>query len=166
MRSRFLPIYIIFVLEIIAWAGLLAAVSRGQVKTQAREVRFIPLPEAEEPHDIKVENDDVFLSDRESILVYSLKDGHLRRRIGQRSQGPGEFIIGPLSLTVVDDRLIAGDIRRIIIFSLQGDYLGQVREPALLGPYNFLPVGSNFVGFAMERQEDGSFSAPMGYIYN
>jgi len=113
-----------------------------------------------------VENDDVFLSDRESILVYSLKDGHLRRRIGQRGQGPGEFIIGPLSLTVVDDRLIAGDFRRIIIFSLQGDYLGQVREPALLGPYNFLPVGSNFVGFAMERQEDGSFSAPMGYIYN
>jgi len=131
MRPRFLPIYIIFVLELIAWAGLLAAVSFEPVKTQAREVRIIPLPEAEEPHDIKVENDEVFLSDRESILVYSLEDGHLRRRIGRRGQGPGEFLIGPLSLTVIDDRLIVGDIRRILIFSLQGDYLGQVREPAL-----------------------------------
>lgn len=131
-----------------------------------KAIQVFLIPEAEAPHDIKAERGEVYIADEESILVYSLESGQLLRRIGKRGQGPGEFLIIPGRLAIISDRLIVGDMRRILIFSCQGKYLSQVREPALLADYNFLPVGSNFVGFARERQEDGSFSEPKGYIYN
>jgi len=128
--------------------------------------RVIPLRELEKPRQIRAENEQVYFVDDRDILVYSLADGRLLRRIGKRGQGPGEFMMGPLRLTVFPDRLVVGDFRKIQFFSHEGNYLGQMMEPGMIQRLPFLPVGKNFVGFPMEIREDGSLALPVGCIYD
>jgi len=128
--------------------------------------RIIPLPELEEPGQICVENGRVYVLDKRDIIVYDLKDGRLIRRIGKIGQGPGEFTMGPLRLTVLSDRLVISDFRKIKFFTLDGEYTSEIKEPGFMGFYPFLPIGKNYVGFPMERRDDGSLSPAAGCIYD
>jgi hypothetical protein len=131
-----------------------------------QETRIIPLREVEDPRQICAENGKVYIVDKRDILVYDLKDGRLITRIGKIGQGPGEFVMGPLGLTVYPDRLVVKDLRKIKIFTLGGVYSGEIKEPKSMGYYPFLPVGNNFVGFPMETREDGSLAPPSGFIFD
>jgi len=149
---------------IAAWAGLMTSMA-GAIAQEAQE-RIIPLLELEKPRQICAENQQVYIVDDRDILVYSLSDGRLLRRVGKPGQGPGEFRMGPLRLTIFPDRLVVGDIRKIQFLSHEGNYLGQVREPGMIQRLPFLPVGKNFVGFPMEIRDDGSLALPVGCIYD
>jgi hypothetical protein len=152
--------------------GAVIVVEPGFIASQTRAIRLeagrriIPLPELEKPRQIRVENQQVCFVDERDIVVYSLADGRLLRRIGKRGQGPGEFMMGPLRLTIFPDRLVVGDVRKILFFSHDGSYLGQVMEPGWMGFHPLLPVGKNFVGFPIERRDDGSLGPPTGCIYD
>jgi len=155
------------VLGAVIMIGLGLTASQAEAVGQEAGHRIIPLPDLEKPRQIRVENQQVYFVDDRDILVYSLADGRLLRRIGKRGQGPGEFMMGPLGLTIFPDRLVAGDFRKILFFSHDGSYLGQVMEPGMIHQLlPFLPVGKNFVGFPMERRDDGSLALPVGCIYD
>jgi len=128
--------------------------------------RIIPLHELEEPRQVCVEGGRVYIVDKRDILIYDLKDGRLRARIGRIGQGPSEFAMGPLRLTVLSKRLVVKDLRKIKLFTVDGEYLGQIGEPESMGFYPFLPVGGNFVGFPMERRSDGSLAPAAGSIFD
>lgn len=140
--------------------------SVADVDPQIRGTRIIPLPEAELPRQICVEKDRVYVVDKQNVLVYDLETGRLRTRIGKIGQGPGEFDMGPIRLTVFPDRLVIKDIQKIEIFTLEGAYSGEIREPESMGIYPFLPVGKNFVGFPIEISDDGSRVSAVGCIYD
>jgi len=129
-------------------------------------IRSIPLPEVEDPNQICVEKNRVYISDKRAVLVYDLKKGGLLTKIGKIGQGPGEFAMGPLGLTLFSDKLVVADVRKIKYFSAEGKYLSEVLMPPNMGPYPFLPAGKNFVGFPVEYREDGSPPAAPGWIYN
>jgi hypothetical protein len=131
-----------------------------------QETRILPLNELEDPRQICVENGRVYIVDKRDILVYDLKDGRLIMRIGKTGQGPNEFVMGPLRLTVFPKRLVVKDLRKIKLFALDGEYLDQIIEPESMGFYPFLPVGDNLVGFPMERRPDGSLASAVGCIFD
>jgi 6-bladed beta-propeller len=141
-------------------------VSAATTSVQRDSTRIIPLPELEHPSQICAEGGRIYILDARDIIVYDLKDGRLLMRIGKRGQGPGEFTLGPGRLTVFSDRLVIEDFHKIKFFTLDGEYSSEIREPSFVGPYPFLPVGKNFVGFPMERRDDGSLSPAAGCIYD
>ncbi|MDD8025008.1 MAG: 6-bladed beta-propeller [Acidobacteriota bacterium] len=127
--------------------------------------RVIALPELENPLQIVVEKGKAYFADERDILVYNLADGRFLKRFGKRGQGPGEFLMGPGSMTVVADQLVVGDFRKIKIFTLDGVYITQIQEPTSMR-FDFLPVGRNYVGFPLVRNSDGTYSVPSGQIYD
>lgn len=117
----------------------------------------IPLPEIEEPGDVRVEHGRVYIQDKRDIAVYSFDDGRVLRRIGRAGQGPGEFAY-LAGFSVLSDRLIAFDISKALYFSLEGEYISQMVPPRQVMAYPFLPVGDHFVGVPLEIQDDGTLT--------
>ena len=128
--------------------------------------RVIALPELESPRQIVVEKGRVYFVDRRDVVVYYLSDGLFLKKIGMLGQGPAEFTMGPSRLAVLGDRLIVEDFLSFECFNLEGIHIGGVKEPDLMGFYPFLPVGRNFVGFPMIRDDAGSLAGPSGRIYD
>jgi len=129
----------------------------GGVFDENQPPRVIPLPEIEEPGDVRAEHGRVYIQDKRDIAVYAFDDGRFLRRIGRAGQGPGEFTY-LAGLAVLPDRLIAFDIHKALFFSVEGEYLGQIVPPSQVMAYPFLPVGDHFVGVPLEVQDDGSLS--------
>jgi len=128
--------------------------------------RIIALPEIGSPRQIVVEKGRVYFADRRDVVVYNLSDGRFLKRIGKRGQGPGEFDSSPSRLSVLGDRIIVKESRGLECFNLEGIHIYARREPDLIAFYPLLPVGRNFVGFPMIRNDDGSLAAPSGRIYD
>lgn len=142
--------------------GLGSLGASGPVKDD--QGRIVPLWEVEEPFQICVENGRVYIVDDKALLVFEYTTGRLLTKIGQPGQGPGEFTMMPLSLNICGDRLVIRDMRRVLFFSPEGEFISQMREPeAMLLP--LLPIGKSYVGFALRRLIDGSFTA-VGCIYD
>lgn len=145
--------------------GILCFFSSGSAYSVQSE-RIIALPELERPHQIVVEKGRVYFVDRRDVVVYNLADGRFLKKIGKLGQGPGEFTRGPRRLSVLGDRLIVKDVFSSECFNLDGIHTGEIKEPVLIAFYPFLPVGRNFVGFPMLRNDDGSIAGPSGRIYD
>jgi hypothetical protein len=127
--------------------------------------RVIVLPELERPTRVVVERGVAYIADVRHIVVYDLRDGRLLRRIGRLGQGPGEFADGPRHLSILGDRLIVQDMGHADCFNLDGVSVGEIKYPGSMGFYPVLPVGRNFVGFPIIRDDDGSL-LPTGRIYD
>jgi len=146
--------------------GLALSAHPGVAAAGEEVPRIIPLPEVEKPRQVCAEHGRVYVVDNRNIVVYAFEDGRFLRKIGRIGQGPGEFRIGPGRLTVLDDRLAVRDMHQVIFFSISGDYLSQVKEPAFTGFFPYLPVGKNFVAFPNDVRQDGSFAPPTGCVYD
>ena len=131
---------------------------------QGDRSRIIPLPEVRNPLQIKVENGRVYIIDEHDFVIYDFASGRFLRRIGKSGQGPGEFTLAPEWITIFPDRLVVGDMRKVLFFSPEGEYLGQMREPGNMR-HHLLPLGKNFIGFANQYLNDGSSTA-VGCIYD
>jgi len=126
--------------------------------------RIIQLQEVKNPSKIRVEKGRIYIVDGYDLIIYDLSSGRMLRKSGKRGQGPGEFTYIPESINVFPDRLVVGDMQKILFFSPEGEFIDQMRLPGLMR-YAFLPVGSNYVGFPVRRQDDGSSTA-IGCIYD
>lgn len=144
--------------------GILCIFSSGLAYSGQTE-RVIALPELESPRQIVVEKERVYFVDRRDVVIYYLSDGLFLKKIGKLGQGPGEFTMGPSRLAVLGDRLIVQDLRSSECFNLEGIRIGGNNDPDPIAFYQFLPVGRNFVGFPMLRNDDGSLAGPSGRIY-
>lgn len=153
------------IIAVAAVLALAALAPSAPGSSQAPATRIVPLPEVEMPRQIRAEGGRVYIVDKKDLIVYDFETGRLLRRIGKPGQGPGEFTMGPNGVTVLPDRLVLTDIRKILFFSSDGAYLGQVMEPGFMGIYPYLPVGGRFVGFPRERREDG-IGPPVGCIFD
>jgi len=127
--------------------------------------RVIPLPELEEPSGVRAEHGRVYIQDKNDIAVFSFDTGRFMRRIGRRGQGPGEYaMLG--GFTVLEDRLAVVDIAKMLFFSLEGEYLGQLDVRRRSYYYPYLPVGKHFVGVPLEVRDDGTIARQAGVIYD
>jgi hypothetical protein len=154
-----------FIFTLAVLFGILCIFSIESADSCQRE-RIIALPELESPRQIVAEKGRVYFVDRRDIVVYYLSDGLFLKRIGKLGQGPGEFNGGPSRLSVLGDRLIVKDLRSYECFNLKGIHTGGIKEPESIAFYPFLPVGRNFVGFPMLRNDDGTLAGPSGRIYD
>lgn len=105
------------------------------------------LPEVLNPESIAVGGDQLYISDQSTVLLYSLKDFKLIKKIGRQGQGPGEFKHSP-RIAVFPDHLVANCFGKVLFFSRDGNFIKE-RNTGLIS-YVY-PVGDNFVGITLRR---------------
>lgn len=112
--------------------------------------KVIPLAQLEKPNSITVDKDHAYITDQETISIYSLKDFKLKKTFGKKGEGPGEFKLLPqdkigLRIVVNNDYIIVNSINRLSFFTKAGEFKDRVN---FIDPVQFLkPLGTKFVGF-------------------
>jgi len=113
----------------------------GSSKNQPR---IIPLPEIESAGNVRAEFGKVYIEDKTNIAVYSFETGRFLKHIGRSGQGPGEFTL-LTSFYLTEGRIVAEDLGKTLLFSPEGDYLGQIIPPSRVMVYPYLPALLSFV---------------------
>jgi hypothetical protein len=99
------------------------------------------------PDSLRVDNDDLYVAQGTTILVYSLKDFSITRKFGKAGFGFGELRRGvewPNLIRVYNDHILVETENKLVYFNKEGTPLKEIRKPR--DTAIFLPVGNHFVG--------------------
>ncbi|MCU0286301.1 MAG: 6-bladed beta-propeller [Acidobacteria bacterium] len=115
--------------------------------------KTVELKNLQNPHQILVDNNQVFIADIPTVLIYSLDNFNLLKSFGKKGEGPGEYGgIGYIVINIDQKYLYVSSKGKICYYNRQGDYLME-KKKGMAGSYT--PVGQNFVayGLAFNREE-------------
>ena len=105
--------------------------------------RVVPLPEVIRPHDISVDNNQLYICEHEEISIYSLKDFKLIKKFGKKGEGPQEFK-SAVHVNCQSDHLIVESIGKLSFYSKTGEFRDEIKNSSLF-IRSFVPVGNQFV---------------------
>ncbi len=100
------------------------------------------------PKTIAIEGNQMYITELDSIFLYSLKDFKLQKKFGKSGEGPGEFRVNPfrhITLYALPDSILVDSVGRISFFSRDGKYLKELKAPIYGG---VIPLGKKFIGYA------------------
>jgi len=111
-----------------------------------------------DPTSITVDGSDIFITEKESVSIYSLEDYSLVRRFGKAGDKPGEFSLLP-HLTAYPDFLLIGNMGKLSFFTRTGDFIRDIRIPFRYFYMYFpmLPVEENYIGCNIAKNQEGKF---------
>jgi hypothetical protein len=112
-----------------------------------------PLPEIMNPTIIVVNENKLYISDRYSIIVYSLDDFSILHRFGKKGDGPLEFRYLPF-LYFFDEKLWVKSGNKIIIFSKEMKLIKEMRVPIPI--MRICPFGDNYLLEHFEYEKNSS----------
>jgi len=107
-----------------------------------------------EPEAIKIAAGELYIVEKASVLVYSLRDLSLSRKIGRQGEGPGEFKETDYwynTVTVLPDHIFVDGYDKAVRFSRDGRLLVEMKKP--VGISKMVPVGANYAGLRLEHIE-------------
>jgi len=91
------------------------------------------LREVVKPEMMLVKNNKLYVLEKTSIFIYSLKEFHLLKKLGRQGEGPGEFIARPfgppMTLSFYLDYLAVNSNNKMSYFTLDGDYVKEEKCP-------------------------------------
>jgi len=107
-----------------------------------------------EPEMMKVADDKLYVVEGTHVLIYSLKDLSLIKKIGGRGEGPGEF--KPMdywynTVTVLPEHIFVDGFDKTVYFSKDGQLLREAKKP--IGLSRMVPVGDHFAAVKLEHLE-------------
>ncbi|MGD2090062.1 MAG: hypothetical protein PVH61_28050 [Candidatus Aminicenantes bacterium] len=114
----------------------------------------VPLPGLINPDSITVDNQHIYITDRETIYVFSVVDFKLKKKFGKEGEGPKEFKINPagiakLQIDIQPDTIIVNSNSRVSFFTKDGKYLKEVQ---INSGNNFKKIGHHYVGYSTSRE--------------
>jgi len=114
------------------------------------------LSEIVQPSAMEVGKGRLYVVQGSRFFVYSLTDLKLIKTFGTVGEGPGELKKSPLlpnSVRILDNRIIAEGISKIIFFSKDFQHLKDVKKPRMM--FTMLPVKKHFLAlqFLPDRQD-------------
>jgi hypothetical protein len=119
--------------------------------------KVVTLEETLGPAALYVYNNNAYIQEGGSILVYDLKDFKLKKRIGSKGSGPGEFKLVPyvkrLFLFFQKDKLLVCHLGRVSYFTLEGDYISERKHLVMLGWGSFHPLESKYLALDIHHEE-------------
>ncbi len=130
---------------------LLFCLSGSQSATQV-----VPLPGLINPDSITVDNHHIYITDKETIYIFSVVDFKLKTKFGKAGEGPKEFKINPTTVTkllvnIQDGMIIVNSVGRVTFFTTDGKYLKEVQlGSAHVG--NPKKIGPHYVGYSISRK--------------
>lgn len=124
---------------------LCSAIHAGQI---------VKIPHVFNPTQLHVTGDRMYIVDGVTILIYSLKDFQLIKKIGKEGEGPGEFKDAIYWVYFRGNRMIVNSQSRVSYFSPDGEYLKEKKAFSGSRAGDFCPIGDQFaaVQFHAEKQ--------------
>jgi hypothetical protein len=124
--------------------------------------KSVQLPEITKPRTVVVYENELFVVDNKyTIKIYSLPDFKLKRQMGKRGEGPGEFR-HTFKISVKADFIFMDSQDRVSWFSRQGKFLKYKNKS--FGK-TFIPLKDNFVVRTFRPLPNQKYESEIG-IYN
>jgi hypothetical protein len=120
--------------------------------------KTIPLKEVVNPDSISVDQNQLYLTDGTSLLIYDLETLKLKKKLGKKGEGPEEFMGNPqsghppLRIDVQTKDIIVNSFNKLSFFSKDGTYIKEHRVDSFTS--GFLAFGKGFVGETLLMQEE------------
>jgi hypothetical protein len=108
-------------------------ISLSYLWTTNHSQKVAVLREVVKPDMMLVKNNKLYVLEKTSIFIYSLKEFHLLKKFGRQGEGPGEFIARPfgppMTLSFHADYLLVNSNNRMSYFTLDGEYVKEEKSP-------------------------------------
>lgn len=119
--------------------------------------KVVVLPEVLKPEMIEVDENQLYITEKANVYIYSLKDLKLRKKFGRDGEGPREFKVQPdlrsrLHIDIQRDHILVNSLAKISFFTLDGKYKGETRSS--ITDWHFKPIGKNYVGYGFLRENE------------
>ncbi len=119
---------------------------------------IVPLPDLGKPNSITLDENQIYIADWGHILIYCLKDFHLKKKFGKRGEGPGEFFLNDmdnygLRIIVEPGYILVNSVSKISYFTKEGELIKEKRNTR--GQQFFKPFGKKLIGY--DRAWDQKF---------
>lgn len=123
---------VVFTLILFQFVSMLLAIKRER------------LPEVSRPQKIAINGNRLYIAEAGSVLIYNLEKFKFLKRFGKRGEGPGEFQLIQ-NIFVKKDQLVVNSLKKILLFSINGDYIGEKRLSKIITRFMY-PIKDNYVG--------------------
>lgn len=116
--------------------------------------KIAELSEISKPDMMAINNERLYITEKASIFIYSMKDFKLAKQFGKEGEGPKEFKISPfgtpLIINTLDKRLFVSSMGRISIFTQDGEFIEEFR----VLPYQiYYPLENGYIYSANAANE-------------
>jgi hypothetical protein len=107
-----------------------------------------------EPEMMTIADSNLYIVEGTHVLIYSLKDLRLIKKIGGPGAGPGEFKPADYwynTVTVLPDQIFIDGFDKTAYFSKDGQLLREAKKP--IGLSRMVPIGDHFAAVKLEHLE-------------
>jgi len=109
------------------------------------------LPDILNPDSITIDNNQVIITERASIYLYSIKDFSLQKKFGKQGEGPQEFKITSFGGTglVIDVQpqvFLVTSVGKLSLFTREGKFIKEMKASQHFFGNRFLALGKQYVG--------------------
>jgi hypothetical protein len=95
------------------------------------------------PAEISIDKDHIYITDKEKIHIFALKDYQLVKSFGDRGEGPKEFKFQiSIDINTQTDNIIVESKDKLSFFTKKGQFIKEIR---LTGAGGCRPLGNGFV---------------------
>jgi hypothetical protein len=118
--------------------------------------KVITLPGLNRPAEISIDKDHIYITDKEKIHIFTLKDYQLVKSFGNRGEGPREFKFQiSIDINTQTDNIIIESKDKLSFFTKKGQFIKEIR---LIGIGGCRPLGNGFVGTSRAFIENSRYS--------
>ncbi len=119
--------------------------------------KVVPLPDLLQPELIRVDENQMYITEGANIYIYSLKDFHLIKKFGKQGEGPQEFmtgvgVVGVMWMEIQPDHIFIHTMGKISTFSKQGTFIKEKKISLAYGAVMH-PIGNRFVGIGFPSEK-------------
>ena len=126
---------------------------------QAPYQETIRLPEVKNPISLISDAENIYITERAKVFIYSRVDYKLKTSFGKVGSGPGEFTVNsnqPIQLMLRGDEIIIKCLDRLLYFSKAGVFKSETKTvPGFIMALK--PMGQQFVGIGQLQKNDRVF---------
>ena len=127
--------------------------------------RLGTLEEISKPRFMVISNDKLYISEKTSIYIYSLKEMDLLKTFGKEGEGPNEFKISHgeagIRINVNSDYLLVSSAAKLSYYNHAGDFIKEIKVPPLI---HAIPAGRKFVSNGLHKSS-GRFPNLAVYLW-
>lgn len=105
--------------------------------------KLTTLADIYKPAHMAVDKNKLYISDQSSVLVYSMDDFKLERKIGGKGEGPGEYRRPPW-IKILPDKVLLYTSHKFSIFTKNGELVKEKKIASNMLA-NIHPVGDNYI---------------------
>jgi hypothetical protein len=122
----------------------------------ALTTKVVPLADILNPELIRVDENQMYITEGANIYIYSLKDFRLIKKFGKKGEGPREFLTGTgvamMWLEIQPDDLFIHTMNKISYFSKQGTFIKEQKINMAYAP-ELKPLENRFVGVGFPTEK-------------